>query len=146
MTQTKAAEIIGCTKARVSEYMNKELGPIVKKQMREASDEADALNVTNALKEARNNAVLLYDEALTIPDVMNKIRMALRANRENMRACELIARVTGQSGPDTQINVYNAGNIKLVSVVLKVFERHPEIPDYFVDEMITELRAIEANE
>jgi predicted transcriptional regulator len=143
ISQTKAAKIIGCNPNRVSEYMKNELTPAVKKQMLADNDAAHALDVINSLIEARVKALNLYDEALTIADTKDKVRTALRAIREDVRVLEAIAKVTGQSGPDTQINVYNAESVKQVQVILQVLEKHPEIPDEVVDELVTELRAEE---
>jgi hypothetical protein len=123
--------------------MNKELEPEVRKQMLASSEASHALDVINALTEARRKALQLYEEALTITDVKDKVRTALRAIREDVRVLECIAKVTGQSGPDTQINVFNAESVKQTQVILQVLERHPEIPDEVVDEMAAALRRTE---
>jgi hypothetical protein len=139
LSQNAAAAIVGCNESSVRRHMTNHVAPAVKEQIRQDSDAAAALNVINALVEARRKTLDIYEESIGMDDREKALKLALLSIHEEATLLDKIAKITGQTH-GTEINVFNAETVKLTTVILQVLERHPEIPDIVVDEMADALR------
>lgn len=138
ITRQEAANIIGAESIfPVYRHMKNHVTPLLQEQMRTDEDVANALDVIGALTEAREKALTLFDMALSIEDMTAKVRTALKAIHEDVNVLEAIAKVTGQYGPDTQVNILmDARYIQVKQVIFKALEPYPELREKIADALL----------